>query len=127
MTSECEKFANSSVLHGDVPPHPGDVSRAIKSALQAPKIVAEAISVSVPSDSGPRQYRRSDEILIPTAEVPVFTEEEHKQVLAMASRTGNPLAQRALEKLHEQIPRVTVKDLRNFVRTLIGNGEIHIE
>jgi hypothetical protein len=114
-------------VQGFVPPHPGDVQRALVATLQSAPATTTPVesilsSLALPDVPRPRQ---SDKILEPTsANIPEFSQQEHDCVIAIVSQSKNPLSQHVLNKVREQITGVAVKEIRNYVRMLIQRGEI---
>jgi Fe2+ or Zn2+ uptake regulation protein len=63
--------------------------------------------------------------LSPTsAKIPDFTPQEHEVVIGLVTQSRNPLSQSILNKVRDQIPRMSIKDIRNYVRLLIQKGQV---
>jgi hypothetical protein len=119
IASECEQFADQCVVLGFVPPHPGDVQRAIKTA---------AVADPTPPSTAPPDVtkpRPSSRIFSPTsARIPDFSPQEHDIIMGHVIPSKNPLSQHILNRIRERIPGLSVKDIRNYIRLLIQKGEV---
>jgi hypothetical protein len=102
-----------------VPPHPGDVERAIRSTAQAD---AAAPSGALPDATKPRASNRTSSPS-PTS-VPDFTPQEHDVIIGLVAPSKNPLSQYILNKIRDQMPRMSIKHIRNYIRLLIQRGQV---
>lgn len=119
IASKSEIFADKCVLKGLVPPHPGDLERALTSA-------SKAVGMSVDGQIRSLSTKgRADHRLEPTDDnVPDITENERATIIDTLKAVKNTLNQYVITKLHEHIPRISTKDMRNIVRRMIMKGEV---
>lgn len=94
-----------------MPPHPGDLERAL---------LARGEQAQQPARI------RSDRLLEPTNDrIPEITPEEKTLIVESLRGVRNTLSQYVITKLHDQIPRISTRDMRNIVRSLIMSGDVH--
>ena len=109
LASQSEAFVDKCVLRGLVPPHPGDLERALGGQVEnlgpAPPAIPRA---DRPQDPAPTE----------------ITPEEKQKIVESLRGIKNTLGQYAMTKLHDQIPRIATRDMRNIVRALIASGDV---
>ena len=108
LASQSEAFVDKCVLRGLVPPHPGDLERALGGQVEN-------------LDPAPPAIPRAE---VAAERVTEITPEEKQKIVESLRGIKNTLGQYAMTKLHDQIPRIATRDMRNIVRALIASGDV---
>ena len=148
ISSACEIFADKCVLNGYVPPHPGDLQRTLKemNLLLAPSVLEVTPSKNndennkntenenVQENITNTEPQNSTESITPTNSNDKFNTlsesfknipaEDLESIKTMAKGQKNALSQFSINKIHEKNPNIATKDIRNYIRFLISQGEI---
>lgn len=53
--------------------------------------------------------------------------EDRESIKELAKQHKNVLSQFTINKIHKKVPTVSTKDIRNYIRVLIAQGEITLE
>ena len=102
-------FADQCVLKGFVPPHPGDLGRVL-----GEDVIEKAL----------RKGKDASEQDLGVGEAVACTDDERAVIADFLRFAKNPMSQYLINKLHETMPRLPKKEIRNVVRSLISSGEI---
>lgn len=123
ISANSEVFSDQCILNGFVPPHPGDVERAIKLANSAKALSKDAIVVMTEPDDDDQDKNNATEY---SKELPELTEEEMQSIIYMVTKSQSPLSQKTINKVHETFKHISTRDARKIIKSLITKGEIQM-
>lgn len=121
ISANSEIFADQCVLNGFVPPHPGDVERALKLISNSKIIAKDALNIVTDIDDGNQDKNTTE-----SKDLPDLQEEELSSIISIATKSDNPLSQKTINKVHELHKNISTRDARKIIKALISKGEIQV-
>lgn len=118
ISANSEIFTDQCVLNGFVPPHPGDVERALKLMNSLKVIPKDALTVITEPDEDQNKNKTTNN------DLPEIQEEEMTSIISIVTKSDNPLSQKTINKIHETHKNISTRDARKIIKALISKGEI---
>jgi hypothetical protein len=128
ISLDCQQFSDGCVLAGLVPPHPGDVQRALAAPPPARGAAPAPEAAEPPRPPRPHAPKRpSDQIKRVTGPVPALADAQKERITAFLRCAKNPLSLGTLERVRAIIPDLPMRDVRNCVRMLMQEHGIGLD
>lgn len=132
-----------------MPPHPGDLQRALKelnwslitnntndSQTQNNDTTNNSEIIINSVDNMQNNQENTESVNIPgkrndmsayLESIKNVSKDDMELIKELARQQKNALSQFAINKIHKRIPNVSTKEIRNCIRVLISKGEIKVD